>query len=357
MNDDHIDERRVHAVLSDGLPPAPAPTGWAATAARRSSARRAGVGVAALLAVIATPAALLLSHEPPVLATPANPASPSPSTASPLADPANPPPVGEQGEVFGAVAIFQDVEDEFPHLCVGAVRQSLPPQCDGPLLTGDFSWDAIPHSEYSGVRWTDETVLVVGRLDLDEGERGSFTLSRALGTVPSPSPWPTPDRLPTHSPRYLCDDPMRDADPGNAPDVWGMVEVDGEKTASDLVFARTLDELPVVDWWGSSEDERGFQVLVRGDAEAAHRTFREVYGGPLCVASSDLPTLMERQAALKRVLAVLPSSMVLESSRGIGSTLRLHLVVADEAIEKRIDEAAGEGIDVHIVSVFTPYGG
>ncbi|MDF1490091.1 hypothetical protein [Tessaracoccus caeni] len=344
MNDD-----RIHDVLSDGVPPAPSPTGWATKAARRSTARRATVGVAALLAVAAVPAAFLMNGERPLIATPASP-SPSapadPALASPSATEDVLPP--QPGEVVGVVDIYQDAEEELPHLCFGIVRQSFPPQCDGPTLVGDFSWDDIPHAEHGGMRWTDEGYEVIGLLDLSKGDAGTFTLTRPIRQKDRVyDDEPLPD-LP-----QLCEDPWLDADPS--------------KTDNDAAhaFRRVVDdELPTIQVWsnGDKEEEKeeadGFNVLVHGDAEKAFRAIREVWGGGLCVASSDEPTEKERHAAFDRMVDALPpNTMVFGSAGGIERVLELQVVFADDALKSKLKDAAGDDFEVRITEVFTPYQG
>lgn len=50
-------------------------------------------------------------------------------------------------------------------LCVGAVAESAPPQCDGPELLG-WDWAAFDHEETSGVRWV-QGVAIEGTYDAE----------------------------------------------------------------------------------------------------------------------------------------------------------------------------------------------
>lgn len=70
-------------------------------------------------------------------------------------------------------------------LCLGAVAESAPPQCDGLELLG-WDWDAFEHIESGGVRWA-QGVAIVGTY---EPEAGTFTqtgepMSAAAITMPA----------------------------------------------------------------------------------------------------------------------------------------------------------------------------
>lgn len=353
MSDD-----RIHDVLSGGVPLPPAPTGWAMKAARRSSARRAAIGVAAVLTVVAIPTALLVNGERPLVATPVSP-SPSapttPATASP-STPADALPL-RPGEVVGVVDIFQTAEEELPHLCFGIVMSSQPPQCPGPTLVGDFSWDDIPHGEYGGVRWTEKSYQVIGFLDLAAGEHGTFTLTRPILQKDRDYP----DSPPLDLPNLCVDDSfqdltegIRDRDPHKGADPG---KTDNE---AQHAFERVLGELPIVDVWSNGgEDDYGFSVLVQGNPDEAWRTIREVWGGWLCVGSSDEPTEKERQAAFERMVDEVPPRAMVSGSPGGGvdRVLELMVVVADAELEAAVREAAEEGFEVRLTPVFTPYSG
>ena len=72
-----------------------------------------------------------------------------------------------------------------PLLCVGAVAESAPPQCSGPVLVG-WDWDAFDHEETGGVRWV-QGVAIEGTYD---AEAQTFTatgepMSAAAITMPA----------------------------------------------------------------------------------------------------------------------------------------------------------------------------
>ena len=70
-------------------------------------------------------------------------------------------------------------------ICVGGVAESLPPQCGGPVLEGDFSWDDVAPQRSGDVTWTDTAWWAVGTYDPGGGgDQGSFTLSRPVSADP-----------------------------------------------------------------------------------------------------------------------------------------------------------------------------
>lgn len=359
MNDD-----RIHDVLNDGVPPAPSPMGWARKAARRSTVRRATVGVAALLAVVALPAAFLLNGDRPLIATP----SPSPTniasveptgeasqTSSPLAP---------EGEVVGQADIYQDADADLPTICLNVVGYSDPPVCQGDVvLKGDFSWDDVAHTNTGGTRWAESTHIVVGRLDLTDGEHGSLTLTRPLDSVPE-SALPVDDPPPPDvEPELDCEDPLRDADEKKTRDEI----VKGQQVDPRDLVRQALEGVPVVSFTGTSRglghelDDYGFYVYVQGDTEGPFQKVREVWGGPLCVVSSDQPTEAEREAEAERVQAALPAGLVISITPGgrefPQASLGLNLVYADDAVRAAVREIVGEELGVRVRQVFGPLQG
>ncbi|WP_298751635.1 hypothetical protein [uncultured Serinicoccus sp.] len=85
-------------------------------------------------------------------------------------------------EVLGTGIVMQRSADAPPELCVGPVAESMPPQCRGPVLAGEFSWEDVEARQQGEVRWTDETYHGVGTYSPDGGEQGTFTLTRPLTT-------------------------------------------------------------------------------------------------------------------------------------------------------------------------------
>ncbi len=73
------------------------------------------------------------------------------ASADPDADLGTLPVAVPLGEVLGQGTVLDDGTG--PELCLGAVAESAPPQCDGPPIDG-WDWDAFAGwTEVSGVRW------------------------------------------------------------------------------------------------------------------------------------------------------------------------------------------------------------
>ena len=92
----------------------------------------------------------------------------------------NPAPAAQ--EVVGVGIVMQVFADAPAEFCVGPVAESMPPQCRGPVLAGEFSWDDVEARQQGKVRWTDQTYYGVGTYSPEGGEQGTFTLTRPLTT-------------------------------------------------------------------------------------------------------------------------------------------------------------------------------
>ncbi len=62
---------------------------------------------------------------------------------------------------LGIATVLEDGDGDV--LCLGAVAESAPPQCDGPELLG-WDWEAFEHQETGGVRWV-QGVAIEGTYD------------------------------------------------------------------------------------------------------------------------------------------------------------------------------------------------
>lgn len=75
---------------------------------------------------------------------PSDPVEPDPSPASGIA---------AAGEVLAQTTVWQQGDDP-PQLCLGAVGESYPPHCGGPVDLLNWDWTAVEQSEIaSGVTW------------------------------------------------------------------------------------------------------------------------------------------------------------------------------------------------------------
>lgn len=188
----------------------------------------------------------------------------------------------EAAEVIGRGAVMRQSPDADVELCTGPMLTSYPPQCGGPTLLGEFSWDDVESEEQAGVRWTDQWYVAIGHYDR---AANTFTLTRPLSLEPpSGVTFPEPGRLDFPQ---LCDDPFRGGDP----------DFEDLDLRLQSTFQERLESLPgFVESWVSDGD-RMFNVVVTGDTEEAHAELRTAWPGGLCVEQRDGPTKQALQSA------------------------------------------------------------
>lgn len=320
---------QIRDLLRDGVPPGPSTRSWAQLAQRASTRRRAAAAgvVVAVAALAAVGAGFMLHSTPPQVATPA-PTAPSTSSApAPSLVVAESRLIGNPGEA----ATF----------CTGIVLQLLPPSCPGVEVRGDFSWESVQYKEANGVRYTDLPYRLIGFLDLSDGERGVFTVTEPVEEAS------TSAAEPPRNQGALCNDPLRDAEPAKA-----------EDSDQDRLWDG-INSLPVVSVW-VSEGRSEFNVVVRGDSERAFKELRRVWGGGLCVTSSDKSTKAERVDALERVRALLPKGQFILANLDSGEDLRdpildVHVLKLDPRQIDELETAAGPGIKLEVTEMFTEY--
>lgn len=306
MNDDDVTK-----VLEQIVPEAPSPDGWAGRPIRVARRRRRARMVAvAAVAVLALPAGVFLAQKPAPHAVPAAPG----------------------GEVMGTVVIFGSATA--PELCLGAIRESYPPQCSGPALKGDFDWDEVVFEEANGSRWTERTYTVRGLYDPADGEHGSFTLTAPVREAPQIQP-------PEVDFPQLCDNPLAGAPEGADPIV--------EQASGEALWTEAA-KLPLVSGWVSGST---YNFLVQGDADAAFRQLRMGFDGGLCVQSSDAPAEARRIEALDAVAAALPGQFLSGDPGSVTPELDLRVVIATPQVEATVREAVGE-VPFTLTPVFTP---
>lgn len=243
-------------------------------------------------------------------------------------------------EVIGRGAVMKQSPTADIELCTGAMLTSYPPQCGGPRLLGAFSWDDVESEQHGGVRWTNEWYVAVGHYDR---AANTFTLTRPLSSEP-PAGFAEPRPEPVDFPQ-LCADPFRGGDPAFA----------GDMAAQDALQQR-LEELDgyVGSWVSDGHDL--FNVLVTGDAEAAHAELREIWPGGLCVEQRAAATERDVGAA-QLALGEHFEELGITSSGGAPGVLDVGLTLADEATVTRIHEIVSPWLapeQVTITSIFVP---
>jgi hypothetical protein len=243
------------------------------------------------------------------------------SSASPAADID----VDLSREVVATGILMQDSPSAPAEICIGGELDSYPPQCGGPAIAGEFSWDALKPERSQGITWTNLPVWAVGRFDPKAGPTGTLTLTQPVSrTAPTGMPQAPPDRMDFPQ---LCKDPYAD---GGSKSAGGS----GADTNPLTTLLPTLDGY-VTSW--VSDGSSLFNVLVNGDAGAAHREIRKVWKGGLCVEQRDAPTEAAISSAQEALGKQFKELGLLTSGGSMGS-LQVQVTVLDAATRARILE-------------------
>lgn len=248
--------------------------------------------------------------------------------------------VVEPGEVLVAHGILmQSAPDRAVEICLGGVAESLPPQCGGPVLKGDFAWEDVAPERSGDVTWTNDAWWAVGIYDPGGGGQGTFTLHRPVSAEPPPGhAVPIPEDL---SFPQLCTDPYVNGDPAAAGDLAAQ-----EALASGL---EGLDGY-VTSW--VSDGSSLYNVVVTSDPDAAFAELRRVWKGGLCVEQRDLPTqddLLRAQQALTARFSEL--RLLSASAGGTSGQFGVEVVLTDRATVDAVLEAVSEWLDPGDVSI------
>jgi hypothetical protein len=256
--------------------------------------------------------------------------------------------VVERGDLLvGRGMLMQRSAASPAELCLGPVAASYPPSCSGLRVVGEVDWDRLGAGRANGVTWTNASVWAVGRLDADAGGEGTITLDRPVSLIPPTGVTPPATEPPPRLPQ-LCDDPYAG---GGRPGT-------GSAEAQNAVTER----LPRLDGYiGSwvSDGSSLFNVLVTGEAAAAHAALREVWRGGLCVEQRDLPTEARVLAALDAVARTV-DGVITSGPRPTGGGLEVHVTALDSAVRDLVVETVAPWLapeDVTITSALQPFPG
>jgi hypothetical protein len=251
-----------------------------------------------------------------------------------------PDPAAASGTVrsTGTVTVLDDGGG--PQLCVGVIKESMPPQCEGLEVTG---WDWADHPEHEKVgetRWGD--FQVTGTLD-----DTTFAVTDALpaddASVPPvedvdfSSPCPEPEG------GWKVIDPERTTFETQDATVSAAHRLPGY---SDLWLDQTRVARPM-------NDPRKIilNVRVTGDPAAAEKELRKTWGGMLCVSRATLS--QEELGDIQDELADQPDHVSSGLSRGV---IRLRVLLDDGSLQQRLDETYGKGTVILESAVFEPVG-
>ncbi|WP_345216682.1 hypothetical protein [Georgenia halophila] len=235
-------------------------------------------------------------------------------------------------------------------LCLGAVAESLPPQCGGPKLLGwDWADQNGSFEEVDGVRWGQ--FLVVGEYDGSDITVTDVTRAAVWqGPAPEEPGFSTP-----------CAEP----DGG-----WQVVDpqLTGEEAMNDALAVTAGLEGYAGSWVDQSvnpasggdpeEVERAMNdptklvlnVRVAGEPAVAEERLREVWGGALCVSAAERTEaeLLELQEQLGDLPGLLSSGVSVVQNR-----LDVQVTYDDGTLQERLDAEHGDGA-VHVESALIP---
>ena len=237
--------------------------------------------------------------------------------------------------VYEADALVLDEADRAPVLCLGAVADSLPPQCQGVPVVG-WDWAAVEGEEMaSETTWG--SFHVVGTYD-----GSAFTVTNAG----PPEPFEPSGGDPVDTP---CPEPD-----------GGWMASDPSLATEDVMLElmRTVEDEP--DFAGFSIDyvqepvgevvaEPGgiiANVAFTSDLEGHDAEIRELWGGPLCLVEHE-----HTYDELRRIQRELgnggAAELGLESTwSGVSNqdnVVELGVIVADDALRAAVEARFGEG--------------
>ena len=222
--------------------------------------------------------------------------------------------------------------DAPPELCLGAVMDSLPPQCGGPVIIG-WDWDLIGDEETAAdVTWGDATVL--GHFDGD-----SFEVVEAGAPE-----WPEDDEDPIGT---ACPEPSGG---WASPDPDKMTEDHRERV---MRSARREPDFAGL-WIDYLEEPAEFEdtpyvlnVAFTGDLERHEADIRKDWGGPLCVTEFDhtLDELTKIQNELSGSVGKdLGLDVLTAGSYEYENTVEISVVVVTEEQLAEIAKRYGPGV-------------
>jgi hypothetical protein len=272
-------------------------------------------------------------------------------------------PSAPDGEVMTPQPLTVLDDGDGARLCLGAVLESYPPQCGGPLL-GGWGWDAYGghYEEANGVRWGE--FHVVGRYD-----GGGWDGTIEVSAVTPAADWDG-ERPPYQETSF--DTPCPEPDGG-----WQVLDPDTtthEHLDRAVAAAEGLDgyaglwldqspnpaharaQEPDVDWTDDAEYAMNdpmlliLNVQVTGDVAAAESALREVWGGMLCV--SEAGRTEAELHAIQEAVGDTPDQLGAWSDSRTGQ-VHLEVMYDDGTLQATLDEEYGDGV-VRVHSALVP---
>lgn len=246
-------------------------------------------------------------------------------------------------------------------LCLGAVAESLPPQCTGLTLVGwDWSTVSGQFEEVSGVRWGD--FIVTGTYGASAGE---FTPTEVVSG--EDYEWPTMSLDDFATP---CAEPAGgwqvrdekttttetlDAAHAVAASLEGYAISWVDQSPNPAVSADAQVTMSPEDRLQAMNDPllTILNVRVTGDAAAAYAALRGVWGGMLCVSEAE-HTEAELNAIRDEIVSATADKLCVSvTADGIAGVIDVGVVYDDGALQARFDEEHGPGM-VRVSSWLVP---
>lgn len=254
------------------------------------------------------------------------------------------------GPVVAVTTVLDDGDGA--ELCLGAVAQSLPPQCGGSRLIG---WDWADHEgdyeEVNGVRWGD--FAVTGTFD--------GTDLTPTSVVPADEHEPSGDvEEPESDFSTPCEEPQGGwvVDPATTTEeaqqtairVARRLPTFGQLWVDHSINPAADDEPGGLEWELAMSDPQYVvvNVAVTDDLAGAEAAIREVWGGPLCVSEAamtgdDLRRIGRENGELPGVLGWGGESYPLDA----------YVTFDDGTLQAWVDQEYGEGV-VIVTSALRP---
>lgn len=224
-----------------------------------------------------------------------------------------------------------------PQLCLGGIRESLPPQCGGPDLVG-WNWDAVDgDTTIAGTSWGD--YVVVGTFD---GTRFALTASPRPAT---PDDRPSDDPQPDFSTR--CPEPTE----GWVPRVIGNAQDD----LLDAAATRYLEDAEISAVWVDQTDTRlVWNVRVTRDPGRHRRALEPLMPPNLCVTEGGRSRNGLNEIAKAEVAAVSLANRLGGGALEVAGTVEVRVALDRDAIlQQSLDAKYGAGL-VQVRSALTP---
>lgn len=263
-----------------------------------------------------------------ILATPMSCGEPQSDAGQATQDPRagdSPAPNGDSGTYVANGTVLQTADGE-PQLCLGAIMDSLPPQCEGIPLEG-WDWSAVDDEDAaSGTRWGSYRVT------------GTYDGSRFTLTEPAEPP--------------VYDDPGGDEIVTPCPEPPGGWEPDGgqEDVQEAADYARAEPDFAGL-WVDQIGEPTEFSPVVltvafTGDLAAHEAELQQRWDGPLCVTQHEhtLDELMEIQAELSgKAAEELGLDVLTSSTSENGNFVEIYVTVMGPDTQAELDERYGPG--------------